>query len=89
MKKLEDSAFVSLIAVFAAFNVICDSLIGPPLPFSGVWYSWIFVSEPITGIILGPLAGFFSSFIGVMIGHLSSLEEPKNSFSRLGLQLEQ
>jgi len=69
MKKLKDSAFVSLIAVFAAFNVICDTLIGPPLPFSGVWYSWIFVSEPITGIILGPLAGFFSSFIGVMIGH--------------------
>jgi len=69
MKKLKDSAFVSLIAVFAAFNVVCDSLIGPPLPFSGVWYSWIFISEPITGIILGPLAGVFSSFIGVMIGH--------------------
>jgi len=42
---------------------------GPPLPFSGVWDSWIFISEPITGIILGPFAGFFSNFIGVMIGH--------------------
>ena len=70
MKKLKDSAFVSLVAVFAAFNVVCDSLVGPPLPFSGVWYSWIFISEPLTGIILGPLAGFFSSFIGVMIGHV-------------------
>jgi len=69
MKKLMDSAFVSLIAVFASFNVVCDSLIGPPLPFSGVWYSWVFISEPITGIILGPWAGIFSSFIGVMIGH--------------------
>lgn len=69
VKRLKNSAFVSLIAVFAAFNVVCDSLMGPPLPFSGVWYSWIFISEPITGIILGPWAGFFSSFIGVMIGH--------------------
>jgi hypothetical protein len=69
VKKLKDSVFVSSIAVFAALNVICDSLIGPPLPFSGVWHSWIFMSEPITGIILGPWAGFFSSFIGVMLGH--------------------
>ncbi len=69
MKRIRDSIFVSLIAVFAAFNVICDSLVGPPLPSSGVWYSWIFISEPITGIILGPLAGFFSSLIGVTIGH--------------------
>jgi len=69
VKKLKDSVFVSLIAAFASFNVVCDLLIGPPLPFSGVWYSWIFISEPITGIILGSWAGFFSSFIGVMIGH--------------------
>jgi len=68
-EKLKNSTLISLIAVFASFNVICDSLMGPPLPFSGVWYSWIFISEPITGIILGPWAGFLSSFIGVMIGH--------------------
>jgi len=67
--KPKDSVSISLIAVFASFNVVCDSLMGPPLPFSGVWYSWIFISEPITGIILGPWAGFFSSFFGVMIGH--------------------
>jgi hypothetical protein len=69
VKKLKDPSFLSLIAVFASLNVVCDSFIGPPLPFSGVWYSWIFISEPITGILLGPLAGFFSNFIGVMIGH--------------------
>lgn len=69
VKRLRDSKFVSLIAVFAAFTVICDSLVSLPLPFSGVWYSWVFISEPIAGIILGPLAGFFSTFIGVMIGH--------------------
>jgi hypothetical protein len=69
MKKLRESSFVSLIAVFAAFNIICDSLIGPPLPFSGVWYSWIFMAEAVNGIVLGPYAGFFSSLIGVMVGH--------------------
>jgi len=58
-----------LIAIFAAFNVICDSLVSSPLPYSGVWHSWIFILEPLTGIILTPLASFFSVLIGVMIGH--------------------
>lgn len=67
---MKSSAFVSLIALFASFSIVCDSLVVPPLlPYSGVWYSWIFISEPITGIILGPLTSFFSNFIGVMIGH--------------------
>jgi hypothetical protein len=69
-KTLTSAAFISLVAVFAAFNIVCDSLVVPPLlPYSGVWYSWIFISEPITGIILGPLAGFFSNLVGVMAGH--------------------
>ncbi|MEM1539080.1 MAG: hypothetical protein QXW82_02545 [Candidatus Bathyarchaeia archaeon] len=68
-KKL-GSVFISLVAVFAAFNIVCDSLVVPPLlPYSGVWHSWIFISEPITGIMLGPLAGFFSNLVGVMAGH--------------------
>jgi len=66
---IKSSTFVSLAAVFASFSIVCDSLVVPFLPYSGVWYSWIFISEPITGIILGPLTGFFSNFIGVMIGH--------------------
>lgn len=70
MEKLKKSTFIAMLSVCAAFNVICDSLIVPPiLPYSGVWYSWIFISESITGILLGPLAGFFSTFIGVMVGH--------------------
>ncbi|MDH5481774.1 MAG: hypothetical protein OEY22_02685 [Candidatus Bathyarchaeota archaeon] len=69
MRRLKDSASVSIIAVFASLNVVCDSLIGPPLFSSGVWYSWVFMSEPLTGIILGPWSGFFSNLIGVMIGH--------------------
>ena len=67
---MKKSIFVSTVAVFAAFNVICDSLMGPPLPVpSSVWYSWVFMATPITGIVLGPYAGFLSSLIGVMIGH--------------------
>jgi len=59
-----------LIIIFASLNVVCDSLIGLPQFSSGVWYSWIFIIEPITGIILGTYAGFLSTLIGVMIGHL-------------------
>ena len=66
---MKRSLFVSLVAVFASFNVVCDSLMGLPELTSGVWYSWIFMAEPITGIVLGPYAGFLSSLIGVMIGH--------------------
>lgn len=69
MEKLRESWVISLIAVFAAFNIVCDSLMGPLPDISGVWYSWIFIAEPISGIILGPFASFFSTFIGVMVGH--------------------
>ena len=69
MKKMKEASFVSLIAVFAAFNIVCDSLMGPLIEISGVWYSWIFLAEPLNGITLGPYAGFFSSLIGVMVGH--------------------
>jgi hypothetical protein len=73
LEKLKKSAFISLVSIFAAFNIICDLLVVPPiLPYSGVWYSWVFITEAITGIVLGPLAGFLSTFIGVMVGHLIS-----------------
>lgn len=66
---MRKSQFLALVAVFASVNVVFDSLIGLPELSSGVWYSWIFIVEPINGIVLGPYAGFLSSFIGVMIGH--------------------
>ncbi len=68
-RKLSNSTLVSLVAILASFNVVCDSFIGLPFFSAGVWYSWIFISEPVTGILLGPWAGFCSSFIGVMVGH--------------------
>ncbi len=61
--------FFALIAVFAAFNIVCDSLVGPLPSISGVWYSWIFISEPMNGVILNPHASFLSTLIGVMVGH--------------------
>ncbi|MEM1563540.1 MAG: hypothetical protein QW161_02560 [Candidatus Bathyarchaeia archaeon] len=68
MEKLRRPTFITVISVCAALSIICDSMVSP-LPYSGVWYSWIFISEPITGILLGPSAGFLSTLIGVMIGH--------------------
>lgn len=66
---MRKSQFLALVAVFASINVVFDSLMGLPEFSSGVWYSWIFIVTPITGIVLGPYAGFLSSLIGVMIGH--------------------
>ncbi|UCE28929.1 MAG: hypothetical protein JSV85_06620 [Candidatus Bathyarchaeota archaeon] len=69
-EKFKKSSFVSLVSVFAAFNVICDLLLSSPIPFSGgVWFSWVFMITPLSGVLLGPLAGFLASFIGVMVGH--------------------
>jgi len=68
-KRVRKSQYLILIAVFAALNVISDSFMSLPEFPSGVWYSWNFLFEALTGIILGPLAGFMANFIGVMIGH--------------------
>jgi hypothetical protein len=58
-----------MVAIFASLNVVLDSFVGMPQLVDGVWYSWIFVIEPLNGIVLGPYAGFLSTLIGVMIGH--------------------
>jgi len=60
---------IALIAIFAALNAVCDSIAGLPQLSSGVWYGWIFLIEPLNGIVLGPLAGFLSTLLGAMIGH--------------------
>ncbi len=63
------SRFVALVAIFASVNVVSDSfMIFPEFP-SGVWYSWNFLVEALTGVLLGPFAGLLATFIGVMIGH--------------------
>ena len=87
MKRLIGSKFISLVAVFAAVNVIFDSFVSAPLPFSGIWYSWIFIFEPVNGIVLGPLAGFFSSLIGVMIGHYVNFVDVYEFLFTLGVPI--
>ena len=66
---MKKSLLISLVAIFASLNIVCDSLASLPEFSSGIWVSWIFVVEPINGIVLGPYAGFLSCLIGVMIGH--------------------
>jgi len=67
---LKKSRFLALVAIFASLNIVCDSFAGIPQFSSGVWYSWIFMIEPITGLILPPYVAFLSTLIGVMAGHV-------------------
>ena len=68
-EEISKSKMVAIVAVFAALNVVTDSFASLPEFPSGVWYSWNFLMTPLTGIVLGPLLGFASSSIGVVIGH--------------------
>ncbi|MHA2433911.1 MAG: ECF transporter S component, partial [Candidatus Thorarchaeota archaeon] len=68
-RKRITSKLVAIIAVFAALNVVFDSLVSLPEFPSGVWYSWNFMLEALTGIVLGPTLGFATTFLGVMVGH--------------------
>jgi len=66
---MRKSQFLALVAIFASVNVVSDSFMSLPEFPSGVWYSWNFLVEALTGIVLGPFAGFAATFTGVMIGH--------------------
>ena len=64
-----DSRFVALVILFGALTVVVDAIPGIPQFTEGVWYSWIFVMTPVTGIVVGPAAGFLATTVGVLIGH--------------------
>ena len=67
---------------------MCDGIVGPPpLPFSGVWDSWVFIAEPINGMVLGPLPGFLSSLIGVFAGHSVSFRGTPEYLFTLGMPI--
>ncbi len=68
-KRMKKARLLSLVAIFAALNVVCDSIAGLSIFEYGVWWSLIFLVVPLTGIVLGPYAGFLSTFMGVIIGH--------------------
>ena len=61
---------MALVALFASLNVVCDSIAGIPQLSEGVWYSWVFMTEPVTGLVLPPQAAFISTLIGVAAGHV-------------------
>lgn len=66
--KMTKSKRISLIVTFAAVAAILDSIPGFA-PIQSVWYSWIFLVAPLFGFILGPVDGFLSILIGVLVGH--------------------
>lgn len=79
-----NSKRIALITIFAALTAILDSIQGIPHFESGVWYSWVFLIEPIVGFILGPFNGFLSVLIGVLIGHYIYFRGPYEFIFTLG-----
>lgn len=75
---------IVLIAVFASFTAIADSIPGIPQFESGVWYSWVFMLVPIIGLILNPLEAFSSVLIGVFVGHYIYFRGPYEFLFALG-----
>jgi hypothetical protein len=67
--QMTKSKRISLITTFAAVAAILDSIPGITQFEYGVWSSWIFLVVPLFGFILGPVDGFFSILIGVLVGH--------------------
>ena len=63
-----DTRRISLIVVFAVISIALDSLVTPGFS-AGIWYGWVFIMSPISGIILGPRDGFIATLISVMVGH--------------------
>jgi len=83
-KRMKKARLLSLVAIFATLNAVCDSIAGLSLFEYGVWWSLIFLVVPLTGIVLGPYAGFLSTFVGVIIGHFVFFRETSEFFFTLG-----
>jgi hypothetical protein len=66
--QMTKSKRISLIVTFAAVAAILDSIPGFA-PIQSVWYSWVFLVVPLFGFILGPVYGFLSILVGVLVGH--------------------
>ncbi len=81
---MNGSKRVALIATFATITAISDSIPGIPQFESGVWYSWVFLMEPIVGLILGPSESFLSMLIGVLVGHYIFFRGPYEFLFALG-----
>lgn len=63
-----DSRRISLLVLFAVISIVLDSMVTPGFS-SGIWFGWIFLMSPISGIVLGPRDGFLATLVSVLIGH--------------------
>jgi hypothetical protein len=54
--------------MFATISTVLDSIVTPGFS-AGVWYGWVFLLSPINGIVLGPIDGFITTLISVLVGH--------------------
>lgn len=70
------SRYVAFIATFTAIAIVLDSIPIIPGFYSGVWDSWLFLTCPLYGIILGPIVGATSIAMGGFIGHLVYFRDP-------------
>jgi hypothetical protein len=86
MGDMNKTRMVSMIAVFAALNVVFDAIIIPQFS-SGVWFGLVYLIVPITGIVLGPYAGFLSTLMGVFVGHAISPRGMEEFLFTLGAPL--
>ena len=68
-KTLLSSKTITLIWVFASLHAILYFMPSP------LWRNWAIYLEPIEGIILGPLAGPLSAFMGSFIARLIKPDE--------------
>ncbi|HID90850.1 TPA: hypothetical protein EYP44_02695 [Candidatus Bathyarchaeota archaeon] len=73
------SQLISTVIVLAAVGTVLDSVLTPGFT-AGVWFGLIFMISPLTGIILGPYAGFLSVLISILIGHSVMFRETVYEF---------
>ena len=59
---------IAMIAMFSVISIVLDSIITPGFS-AGVWFGWIFIMSPVNGLVLGPIDGFITTLLSVMIGH--------------------
>ncbi len=68
---MRKSLWIALTAVFAGLHAVLYFLTPPIL-----WRNWAIYLEPIEGIILGPVAGFFAALFGSVIGRTIKPTDP-------------
>jgi len=77
------SSAAARIALFSALNMVFDSIPGIP-QFQGVWMSWVFIAEPLTGVFLGPRHGALAVMIGVLLGYFFNPRGPAEFLFMMG-----